>query len=416
MQNVEHRPIAAPPSFGLRKVAPSVCIADKPHIQDFFCEALEELGFVICRWERDDDVDRALGPRSLDLFVLGLSEGGLAAANLLEGLAALRFTGKVLVFGQAASPMVEAVQKYGCELGLDMLPLLPTPFRADMLCQRVADLIPAEAPPSPVVDVGEALHANWLELWYQPKVEIRSFTLCGAEALVRMRHPTWGVVRPASFIPDEHDRDFVAFSEFVLSRAFADWHYFVAEYGHVELAINLPVSFLARPSAIEEMAARLPRHPAFAGAIVEVNTLDLVRNVGLMQDIGERLRFHNLAVSVDDVGPEWPALLQLETFPFAELKVDRSLIAGCADDRLKQSVCRRILEFADRLGLRTVAEGVENRADFVTVRELGFDVVQGFFLAKPMEARKFARRVLRKPLTLEGTTERTGASDGTGGG
>lgn len=416
MRSAEDRPITVQSSFGLRKVAPCACVADKRHIQDFFGDALEEFGFVVRRWEGDGNLDRVLGPRGLDLFVLGLSEGGVAAANLLEGLAARQFAGKVLVFGQPASPMVEAVQKYGGELGLDMLPLLSTPFHEDMLRQRVALLLPAETPPSPQVDVGEALHANWLELWYQPKVEIRSFTLCGAEALVRMRHPTWGIVKPAAFIPDEDDPDFVAFSDFVLSRALADWHYFVAEYGHLEIAVNLPISFLARPNAIRDLAAHLPRHPAFGGAVVEINATDLVRNIGLVGDIAERLRFYNLAVSIDDLASEWPALLELEACPFAEIKVDRALIAGCADDALKRSVCRRIVALADRLGARTVAEGVENRPDFVAVRELGFDVVQGFFLAKPMEARKFARRVLRKPLSLHGTGERQMAPDGPGAG
>jgi EAL domain-containing protein (putative c-di-GMP-specific phosphodiesterase class I) len=80
--------------------------------------------------------------------------------------------------------------------------------------------------------------------------------------------------------------------------------------------------------------------------------------------------------------------------------VDRSLVAGCADDRLRQSVCRRILEFADRVGVRTVAEGVETRSDFITARELGFDVVQGFFFGKAMESHKFARHILRQPLTI----------------
>jgi EAL domain-containing protein (putative c-di-GMP-specific phosphodiesterase class I) len=92
----------------------------------------------------------------------------------------------------------------------------------------------------------------------------------------------------------------------------------------------------------------------------------------------------------------------MDDCPFGEIKVDRSVVAGCADDRVKQAVCRRILAIADRLGLRTVAEGVETRADFVAVRELGFDIVQGFFLAKPMDARKFTRRILRQPFTMQG--------------
>jgi EAL domain-containing protein (putative c-di-GMP-specific phosphodiesterase class I)/CheY-like chemotaxis protein len=400
MQNVDPYSLAKP-CFGLRKVAPCACVADKRHIQDFFCDSLEELGFVTCRWEDGGPAD-LLATRQPDLVVLGLSNGGIFAAELLEVLSAHSYTGKVLVFGQAASPMVAAVQKYGGELGLDMLPLLPTPFSDETLHQRVAELLPPEVPPSPAVDVAEALHANWLELWYQPKVEIRSFTLCGAEALVRMRHPSWGIVQPAYFIPDERDPNFAALSEFVVSQAMRDWHRFVADYGHVELAVNLPMSYFERAASVDELAAHMPKHPAFAGAVVEVNGADIVQHLDVAVRAADRLRLHNIALAIDDLGEEWPLLLELDECPFAEIKVDRSFVAGCADDRLKQSVCRRILDAADRLGVRTVAEGVENRADFTTVRELGFDVVQGYFLAKPMDAHKFARRILRQPLTMQG--------------
>jgi EAL domain-containing protein (putative c-di-GMP-specific phosphodiesterase class I) len=74
------------------------------------------------------------------------------------------------------------------------------------------------------------------------------------------------------------------------------------------------------------------------------------------------------------------------TLPFVEIKVDRKFVTGCADDRLKQTVCRQILDLADGYGARTVAEGVETKADFIAVREMGFDQVQGFLFAKPMTA------------------------------
>jgi EAL domain-containing protein (putative c-di-GMP-specific phosphodiesterase class I) len=175
---------------------------------------------------------------------------------------------------------------------------------------------------------------------------------------------------------------------------------FVGEFGNVELAINLPLSYLKDASSVEQLKAQMPEHPAFQGAIVEVNGTDVVQNIVAAQAIAKQLRFHNVAMSIDDLGAEWPALLGIDEFLFTEIKVDRSLVAGCADDRLRQSVCRRILEFADRVGVRTVAEGVETRSDFITARELGFDVVQGFFFGKAMEAHKFARHILRQPLTI----------------
>jgi EAL domain-containing protein (putative c-di-GMP-specific phosphodiesterase class I) len=92
--------------------------------------------------------------------------------------------------------------------------------------------------------------------------------------------------------------------------------------------------------------------------------------------------------------------LELDEFPFVEIKVDRTFVTGCSNDRLKQSTCRRILELADGFGARTVAEGIETRADFLMARELGFDLIQGFFFAKPMEPDKFAQRILNRPVTI----------------
>ena len=94
------------------------------------------------------------------------------------------------------------------------------------------------------------------------------------------------------------------------------------------------------------------------------------------------------------------SLVGLHDFPFVEIKVGRHFIAGCADNRLKQSVCRQVLDLADGFGARTTAVGVETRADFFSVREMGFDLVQGFLLAKPMTAQTFARTALRHPVTM----------------
>jgi len=144
----------------------------------------------------------------------------------------------------------------------------------------------------------------------------------------------------------------------------------------------------------------LPDHPAFEGLIIEINGPDVIANLELVKDVAKRLRFHNIAISIDDLGMEWSSIVGLHDFPFVEIKVDRALVAGCADDRLKQTACRWIIDLADGYGVRTVAEGVETLADFLTVREMGFDLVQGFLFARPMTAQKFARTTLRHPVTV----------------
>lgn len=388
-------------TFGRRRVAPRACIADsKPHIRRFLKEALEDIGFVAGEHEQSGDIASALVDTLPDLFVLGLSAGGIAASNTLEQLSARHFDGKVLVFGQLAAPMVMAVHALGRELGLSMLPLLPTPFSDNDLRARVGALIPSEAPPNPPVHVTEALHADWLELWYQPRIEVHSLSLSGAEALVRMRHPTWGIVPPACFIPDADDPHFAALSEFVLRQVAKDWEYFTGEYGPITPSINLPLDFFRDPDAIDMLTHHMPHHPAFEGMMVEIASQEVVQNLPFAAKTARALRLRNVGVAIDNLGAEWPMLLTLDDFPFVEIKVDRAFITGAGDDRLKQTTCRRILEFADGVGARTLAEGVETRADFLLARELGFDLVQGFFFGKPMERHKFARRVLGKPVTL----------------
>jgi EAL domain-containing protein (putative c-di-GMP-specific phosphodiesterase class I) len=387
--------------FGQRKVAPFACVIDrKKHIRTFLCNALEELGFITSDCANIGELKTADNPRRPNIIILGLSTGIDQDAETLKALAIQEFDGKILLLGPRASPMTAALQEFGEQLGLEMLPALLTPFDSTNLCNRVAMLLPVEAPQPPSVEVAEALSAGWLELWYQPQINTQKVALSGAEALIRMRHPTSGIVAPAYFIPDEGDPQFLALSEFVIDQAIRDWHNFVAECGPVEIAINLPLAFFLKQDAIQGLCRKLPVHPAFEGFMIEINSVEVIRDLPLAKAVARQLRFHNIGISIDDVGAEWPSLMGLEDFPFVELKVDREFVSGCADDPSKKAVCRHILRLADGYGIRSVAEGVEAKTDFLAVREMGFDLVQGFLFGKPMMAKKLAHTVLRHPAAV----------------
>lgn len=311
-----------------------------------------------------------------------------------------KFVGKVLAIGARESIIVKAVWQVGGEYGLAMLPPLTTPFAAETLRERVAMLLPQEPKPSPAVDVPEALHAGWLELWYQQKVDARTLVRSGAEALVRVRHPNWGVVPPAYFIPEDDDPYFLRLSEFVIERAVEDWRYLVEQQSSTDISINLPVSFLKNRHAVRGLCQQVPAHPAFGGLLIEIDSVEVIPNLDLLADVAREARFHNIAVSIDNLGADWPALMRLDTFPFVELKVDKQFVTGCANDRLKQTVCRRIIEFGKEHGAQIVAEGVETRADLVAANELGFDLVQGYLFGKPMGLKKFAQSARAQPVLV----------------
>ena len=372
-------------------VMPCVCVADaRQQMRTFLAETLEDLGCVTRECVHVAELSAELGTRPPDLVVIGSSAGGIEACEMVELLAAKEFRGKVLVLGPRASPMVAAIQDLGAKLGLAMLPLLPTPFSQGDLRGCIAALLPIESR----VGAAEALRAGALELWYQPKIDMRTLSLSGAEALAPIRHPALGVVPPGYVVPEDGDPHIGAVSGLVIDRAINDWRYFTARHGHIEIAINLPIVFFRDPELIEHLWRRIPDHPAFEGLIVQVNAADVIRNLGLVKEVARLLRYRAIAISIGDLGAEWPSLSGLDGFPFVELKVARQFVAGCAGDRRKQTTCRRIIDLADAMGARAVADGVESRADFLAARELGFSLVQGALFARPMTAKDFARSAL----------------------
>jgi EAL domain-containing protein (putative c-di-GMP-specific phosphodiesterase class I) len=370
----------------VRRQTPCVCLADaKQQMRAFLAETLEELGFVTCESAHVAELAAVLASQLPDLVVMGSSASGIEACEMMELLAAKEFDGKVLVLGPRVSPMVAAVWQLGEKLGLTMLPLLPTPF-----CQRdlrvcISALLPIELRPNHPVGAAE----GFLELWYQPKIDLRTLALSGAEAL-SIRHPL-AAVPPGYFMPNS------AGSEFVIDRAISDWRYFAAQCGHIEIAINLPAAFFQDPESVKSLCRQIPDQPAFEGLIIEINAAEVIRNLRLMKDVARLLRYRTVAISIDNLGAEWPPLSGLDEFPFVELKVARQFVTGCAGDRRKQTTCRRIIDLADAMGARTVADGVETRADLLTVLEMGFHLAQGSLLATPMTAKMFARTVVGRP-------------------
>ncbi|WP_439924665.1 EAL domain-containing protein [Nitrobacter sp. JJSN] len=383
--------------FGKRRVKPRACIVEsKHHVRSLLSETLEEQGFIPHACATLDDLDASLRSDFPDLIVISFSMNGLPVTDILNLLAVRVFAGLVLLIGPSDAPAVRAAQELGEKLALDLLPMLSTPFSDRDLHACVAAMVPAEPPPPPV-DVAEALGAGWLELWYQPKVDTRSLALGGAEALIRMRHPSWGIVPPAYFIPDKDDPNFRALSHFVIGRVFQDWRYLVAKSGSIHISINLPLAFFTDANAVDDLRLQFPDHPAFDGLTVEVDSSEVVKNLPLAVEAAHRLRFHNIGFSIDDVGTEWPALAALNEFPFSEIKLDRQFVDGSSSARLKRSVCSQIVDVAKRHGVKTVAEGVETRDDFLAMHGIGVDFIQGFLFGKPMTTRKFARNSRQPP-------------------
>jgi EAL domain-containing protein (putative c-di-GMP-specific phosphodiesterase class I) len=240
------------------------------------------------------------------------------------------------------------------------------------------------ADPNALIPLGAVLKHDWFELWYQPKIELRSLHLVGAEALVRARHPTRGIVPPALLLPGASEEDLHALTERVILTALGDWETF-AQYGvSIKLAVNVPVSALVELPMTQMLREARPNAANWPGLTLEVTEDQILPDLDLARDVAEALRELKCDLAVDDFGAGYSSLVRLKQLPFSELKIDRSYVANCNEDQFNAGLCETIVELGRRFGLRTVAEGIETSHESHKLQSIGCQIGQGYLFAAPM--------------------------------
>jgi EAL domain-containing protein (putative c-di-GMP-specific phosphodiesterase class I) len=250
------------------------------------------------------------------------------------------------------------------------------------------------ARPEPIVQVIEALRNDWTELWYQPKIDLKSARVCGAEGLIRARHPLHGLVLPDNLLPPAGDKDYQPLTEFVVNRAMADWSRFAQRGLLLKLAINAPVSVINTPAFIALIRSVLPNVAEFNGLTIEVTEDEMIRDSEQAREVANQLKLYNVDLSIDDFGAGYASLSRLSDLPFAEVKIDRSFVSGCASNKLKHGLCQTVVDMAHRFGATACAEGVETNEDLRAIMAMQCDTAQGFLFAKAMPAEDFTEEAL----------------------
>jgi EAL domain-containing protein (putative c-di-GMP-specific phosphodiesterase class I) len=386
------------------KAAPAarhaLVVDDEAQVRLFISKALAETGFTPHEYSNIAEVEAAMTMFAPEVIVLDLSLGVSDGIEMMRSLAASHYRGKVLlVSGHDPATLGEA-HKIGERRGLSMLPALRKPFRIAELRARLALVKQPVGTVSGRTDLESGLQNNWLELWYQPKIDLKTMAVCGAEALIRMRHPVHGLIAPAAFLPPTGDRLYKPLTDFVVRRACADWSTFAAwpsigdEWTTKRMAINVPASILQTPEFIDNLRRHLPTHAKFPGLIVEITEDEAIGDPELAREIAIQLRLYNVHVSIDDFGIGYSLLGRLNELPFAELKLDRSFVGGCSSDAAKRATCQTVCSLAHRFGLTAVAEGVETAEDLQSLIEIGYDIAQGYYFAKPMKSADFAAMLM----------------------
>jgi EAL domain-containing protein (putative c-di-GMP-specific phosphodiesterase class I) len=205
------------------------------------------------------------------------------------------------------------------------------------------------------VTLESLLDRGWLELFYQPKIDLRTRRLVGAEGLIRARHPARGILPPAAFLPGANEQSLLAMTEYVIRTALRDWEAFAARGTPLKLSVNTPVSALLTLPLTTMLREERPRTANWPGLILEVTEDEIIHDLKLANEVADNLRSLNCTLALDDFGAGYSSLARLRQLPFSELKIDRSYAANCHVDRFNAGVCETIVELAGRFGLRTVA-------------------------------------------------------------
>jgi diguanylate cyclase (GGDEF)-like protein len=273
---------------------------------------------------------------------------------------------------------------------------------------RVVAYDPARDPHRPerlslMGELRRAIETDALTLVFQPKIDITTGRVHGAETLVRWTHPRHGPLSPAQFIPLAEETGTIRFlSRWVLRHAIARLAAWRAAGLDLKLAVNLSVRDLGDRTLPEHVSDLLLQADVPPDRLtLEITESAVMRDPDAALQVLERLAALGIDLSVDDFGVGQSSFSYLRRLPVAELKIDQSFVrplAASADDR---SIVRAIVELARALGMRVVAEGVEDADSLQLLASFGCDGAQGYFIARPLAAAQFEHFARDEPQTQD---------------
>jgi len=246
-----------------------------------------------------------------------------------------------------------------------------------------------------LADLSVALQRDELELHYQPKLDLAFGLVTSVEALVRWTHPTLGPLPPDDFIPLAESTGLIdQLTESVLAKALRQCRAWQDAGLDLLVAVNLSARNVLNPALPDQVAAALVAAGLPAQKLIlEITESSVMGDPERTVPTLERLAAIGVTLSLDDFGTGYSSLSYLQRLPVRELKIDKSFIMGLtrdADKHASEILVRAIISLGSSLGLRIVAEGVENADVLEKLRDLGCDIIQGYHIGRPVPAHELA--------------------------
>jgi EAL domain-containing protein (putative c-di-GMP-specific phosphodiesterase class I) len=318
-----------------------------------------------------------------DLMIIDVTVSSGEARRYAELLAAANIGCPIRIMSGLNGLLTEELRRSWERSGLKNLSVIAKPLRQQAIKTAASNLI-RRSPEKPKIGVVEAIEKGWFELWYQPRIDLNSKTLAGAEGLFRARHPKFGVFPADELLEGATEADLLNLTTRVLGRALGDWKSFRDLGVPIELSINVPVCALKRLSLFSIFWEQGPGTSDWPGITLELNEDDVIPNMAFAFSAIKELQKHKVGLAIDSFGLSYEELSRHKELPFSTIKIDRSFICNCDIDPLNAGLCGTIIDFAHRNRATVVAEGIETAGELKALRNMGCDYGQGYLLARPM--------------------------------
>jgi EAL domain-containing protein (putative c-di-GMP-specific phosphodiesterase class I) len=376
----------------------SLCFVIDPEaiFRTEFSSRLRDAGVEIFEFSNSARLLESLDGLTPDVIFIHLNANDpFDCTRALTSLAHSSFGGRVQLIGRCESTFFESIQKLGQHLSLTILPPMKKPVNFSEVRKLIRQQkLVREAVATGDMTLSDALARNWIEFWYQPKVDLRNKTIVGAESLLRLIHPMHGVIPPGNFLIGSREDELQELAKRAVAQGLKASANFERQGIPIAIAVNMSIeSLLSLP--VEELVRKHgPQSDHGQGLVIEVPERQVISRTNMLQAKLPEISKCGISLALDHCGRGNSSFQMLNQFQFAEIKIDSSFVRNCDKDEARANVCKTIVQMAHNFSAKATAVGIETPAEAQKLTMFGCDLTQGFLYGKPMTEQKLVDMVM----------------------